>query len=1032
MSTVSVVIVPGGSTGEAVRTMIASWTRAGITSRLLLVRSDDVVEMAPEPVRVTATLLDGDGESSIDLFSYLGRYRSDLVRIVLVHLVSGRDEVDPALSNLAVTVARAVQSALPLDPSGRPITSLHRTVLVVPVTGGTGVPTEVLIPSWDANVIISSEDRPDVDRPSVFVRASENFAGHAAAAICAAAGVIRGIPVGALDGVATDSSTSPDDVVVARVSIRTVVGEDVLDLLTRRALDPATLGPTGPAQVISWANAASDPDLIVRRAARTILTSPGWKASPVPQVESPDVAVQRAGRLAAEAAKFNLRTTAAVAAWTVSRGRDRLDAVATGVLAGEGSGSIVTVGPRVLGQVKELAGSVIEEQRRALDERLTYAASRGSQPPPATWSDLRELTLALADGSPLAGMDEPKQLGKREVLVPGDVVPAPGESFPLEDGSVLAATDPAGMRRYRDELGARIFAWRGEVAQLERTLDAVRDELGRLAYVAPAPVEQAGPELELELVEAELVEGDSAESPEQEQQEEPPAPVADPRVLELSTYAQQVEEELAARRTDLAHDQDREQRYSAWFTAVSGSVMWQVGDDVARRLEGHEAARRRFHESRGDVAAPAVAFLERARTKVLRLWWWTVPIAVVLLGILAYVATSVLEDPHWGWIAGIAGAIVVVAFGLLTWANHRFYKAFRLYERELGLVLAQQRHESETFLWAGKELVRLRVLMAGWRDWSTVIGEVLHRPWQAPADGFEDLPDDVVDRLPAAVAVARQEDEQRDLPPALIARTQREIYRQGWARQAFAEAYDHFSKRLGGGETTGYLDVDVDPVSTALTPRGQLVAFWQSGEARAHLGRAQHERLRALSHEGGLALPARVVRRIGPFSDAVALEEAEYFAPTTSSSTTFALDVFGSRARNEQRHYVRRSSLWLPRVALRNVVARDGELEEQQGRDARADVDIDSATASTALRVDLSRRVHPGMLTVFADGDARVDQPDVDGAGADGSEFADDGDGVRWSAASATRPIIEVGRSDHEGRRARRPGPAETREDGFV
>lgn len=950
MESVSVVIVPSGSTGEAVRAMVSTWTRAGITDRLLVVRSGDVEEVDPEPVRVRATLVERDGETSVDLFAYLGRYRLELVRIVLVHLVSREDRADSALSRTAVTVAAAVQASLPLDPSGRPVTRLHRTVLVVPVTGGHGVPTDILIPAWDANVIISSEDRPDVDRPSVFVRASENFAGHAAAALCAAAGVIRGIPVGALDGVVTDSSTSPDDVVVARVSIRTVVGEDVLDVLTRRALDPSALEPTGAAQVVSWAYPASDPDLIVDRAAGAILRSPEWEPSPAPREESVGVVVDRVGRSAAEAARFNLRTTAAVAAWTVSRSRDQLDAVATDVLAGEGGGSIVTVGPRVLAQLESVAGAAISSQRRVLDERLTYAASRGTQPPPATWSDLREMAFALADGSPLEGIDEPKQLGKRELLIPQDVVPAPGSTFTLEDGSPLDALDPAGIHRYRDDLAARIEQNRLEVTLLERGLDDARYQLTQLAYSVDLPDPP---------VAASTPVSDDGKDQSGEDTDRSAPTATDPRVTELTARAQKIETELEARRLDLDRQIQRQERFGAWFTEISSSVLWRVGDDVSRRLEHHERWRRKYHESKDDVAAPAAAFLERAKRRLLRTWWWTIPITAILLGAVAYVATEVLEDPHWGKVAGVAGAILVLAVVILTAANHSFYKSFRRYEFELAKVLARQRFETETFLWAGKELVRLRVLLGGWKDWARVIGEVLHRTWESPSSGYEELPDDVVNRLPAAVAVARQEDEQLELPPDLVVRTYQELYRPGWARQAFADAYDEFSQRLSGDEATGYLDVDVDPVSTSLTPRGQLVTFWQSGEGRAFLGRRQRDRLRSMSHEGDLNLPERAVRRLGPFSDEQTLDESEYFAPTSSSSTTFALDVFGSRARSEQRHYVRRASLWLPSIARRGM-------QNTVGDDQKADLRVDAATAATALRVDVSRRVHPGLLTVFA------------------------------------------------------------------
>ncbi|QDB79061.1 hypothetical protein FE251_06515 [Georgenia wutianyii] len=929
MRSISVVVTGDTPTATAVRSLVAEWTRVRITEPSLWVREADMVRSDGQPPQVFAWLVDPDGEERVDLFAHLGRFRLDRVRIVVTQLAATTEEADPKVSAVGELVADLVRQALPRDPSGTDLTSLHRTLLLVPATDVRDIDSRVLLPSWEANVVVSPEDRPDLDRSSVFVRPATNYAGHAAAAVAAAAGLVRGVPGGVFDRVGTDSSTRPDDVVVARVAIRTVVGEDVLDVLGRRTLDPETLAPVGPGQVVGWATPASDPELLVRRAANAILTTPEWAPTPEPDRAEPQPEQVALAGAFGRAARFSLHTVGAVAAWTFGRGRDAAERTATRQVVGADVGSVVTLGPRAVDSMSEVATAILTAKRSQLAEALTYEATRGAPPAPTTWSTLRQLCFALADGGPVDGMDTPRQLGQREVLGPREVGPRPGSAHTALDGRMVAATDPPAMRSYLADLEAQLRERKDEVGELRRLRDAAERDL---PPGVSDPTATTGP--------GATGADDDAVDPLAAARERWEADRT--AVLERLRAAEDEAERVG---TELA-------TFREWFADQACSVLWQVGDDVARRLAACEDGRRAW-DGTERVTAPATASLDAAKRRLLRRWWVTSGLGVLALVVLGLVVQE-QESPDWGTVAWWTTGIVVTTVGLLALFNHVFYKAFRRYEWEVRTALARQRAEAATFLWRGKERGRLAVLYQGWRDWTEVIAEVVHRPWEPPAVQVHELAEEVVGKLPAAMAAARQQEEQLDLPATLLARAYGAVYREGWAQQAFDAAYE----RLAGQElltaSSGYLDVDVDMSPSAISPRGRLLEMWQSGSARAMLGEIQAGRLREAVLGGDLVLPLRRVERIGPHSDNVWRDEPEYFAALATSETTFALDVFGSVARTQNRHYAGHVTVWLPQSAHSHAT-----------RNRSSRVAVEPAEAATAVRVDLSRRIPPQDLAIF-------------------------------------------------------------------
>lgn len=1011
MRALSVVVVGDSPIETAVRELAATWTRAGIVEPSLWVSPGDVVLSEYEPPRVQAHLLEANGERAVDLFAYLGRFRIDLVRVVVAQLATVPGGAAIELSAMGSTIAAAIKAALPLTPTGEGAAQLHRSVVVIPASGVGEIDPRVLNRDWEANVVISPEDRPDVDHSNIYVRSDVNFVGHATAALSAAAGIVRGIDGGAFDGVSSDSSTSADDVVVARVSLRTVVGDDVLDVLTSRVLEPSQLAPAGPGQIVEYAHVAGEPELITKRAVQSLLKRPEWAAGSAPAAPQIERARESFAAALSQAAKFSLRTVSAVAAWTVSSGRASLERSATDRIVGTGAGALVTIGPRAIDNVGPLVKEALEAERAAIEERLAYEATRGTPPAPSTWSSLRALAFGLADGGPLEDMEVPRQFGKREVLEPGDVTPIPGNDFIRINGAGLPPNDPIAIREYQTIVEGWIGEHRTDVGQRRSELTAIE----RAAFAEAAAVQASTPQApdgdgpvsdeaadepgkgEADKASASKASAGEADSKaeasdESAKGEDDKAPAAKPkaapkpeadakseakttpkpavdskaiaRLAELESARTAAQARLTESESRLLKAEEHRDAFAQWFEDNSRSVVWRVGDDVARRLVGLERRRRAYRDAQSEPTAPVTAALERAKKRVLRIWQVSLPIMLALIAATIGLAAFVIEEPDWSLVWWICGAILAIEILILIFANHAFYKAFRRYEWELEHAVARDRHEAQSFLWAGKELARLRITYAGWRDWATIIGEVIHRPWQAPSRTYTSLSDEVVERLPAAMAAARQRAEEVELPPELVGRAYRQVYREGWASLAFEEDYATFSANLGVPQTSGYLEADIDVTGGELTARTRLRERWTAGQARVDIGKLHAAKLRTLVAEGTLDLPTREVGRLGQYWDGEWVPEPGFFAATATSGTTLAVDAFSSRGKTSSRHYIQRVRVWLPQIALRLA-------KTQSERDSDRQVTLKSAEAATAMRVDLSRRITLSDLSVFALGKER-------------------------------------------------------------
>ena len=345
MTSLTVFVTGGGTVSGQVQRLVESWTRAGILETSLWVAADRVVVQPSGPPIVTADHLHATGTDEVDLFEFIGRFRVNIVRIVVGHLIVDNEADHTRLLEAATQISQAVRSSLPIGIQDQATggTRLHRSLVILPATGSSGDTPVLIDPEWDVNVVISPEDRPDLDRASIFVRSPGNFDGHAASALAAIGGIIRGVDQGVLDDVGLDSATRSADFLVARISVRSIIGEDTIGTLTARATAEDLVGAEGPASALPWARAATQPKILATTAAEIILKSDEWAPTVPHRTARTRERSQTTGAAIRTALAFNLRTVGAVASWTLSRGRIGVEGGLTRAVVGADAGTLVTL-----------------------------------------------------------------------------------------------------------------------------------------------------------------------------------------------------------------------------------------------------------------------------------------------------------------------------------------------------------------------------------------------------------------------------------------------------------------------------------------------------------------------------------------------------------------------------------------------------------------------------------------------------------------------------------------------------------------
>ena len=974
LTSLTVFLVADDEYGAQLRETFVRWSREHLVglSAWVTPASAQVFDFGP-PMAQARIVEDGTAHAE-DLFRFIGKYRLNVVRVVLGQLAVGDDApIDAVLQETAGSIVDAIDRALPKSPrEDGHSTQLWRINVVAPVSGVGSVHPRTLMQGWNVNAIVSAEDRPDADHANVFVRDPGNAVEHAAAALAAAGGVFSGVEPGMFEALAESQSTSNGrEILVARVAARAVVGDDAETRLAVQTLEEVKTEPKGAAAFVEWGRPAVNPDRVVTDLHSYLVGSDPWRS--VEPMRGPRLAQEPKGFKVAlrDAFRFDVKMLAVVPGWVARRGKAKLEDMATDAIVGQGADTLVRFNPTTPEGMRNSAAAILRQvDDMAQREEVERAAESVATPDTSAWAHLRSVAFAAVDGGELpAEVEVPRYAGVREVLPVERVVPDPLDSY-TGRGRTVKPSDAAGIRLLSTEIHEDLQRRSADLSRFQRALNEAETAI----VDADEALGAATGDLEVaEAADEDLAEAKAAKSRAK-------------RALHKAELARDGARS-STERAQAAFDAVSAEydAFLVWVERIQGSVVFRLIDDVAKRSDGfrerHEILRAALK-----VMTPESDDLVRAQRTLWRWWGVTVGLWLVLLlgvgvtylfvdrqGVDPRSLETVPEAMVWvyeNWYRMLLG-ITVLTFAVLLWANHLYYRANRRYLWAVQSAAEGRLRASEDLVFTGREAARLRHLNPALADWASIIGWVIHHPYSAVEDLTHDIDASVVETLPAAFAIARVSHED-EIPTQTIVQAVRLLHPNGWAASAFDHAYAVHQVHTVSEDPAGLIAADLDEGDSAYGPRHALLQFWEGGSASKVLTAEAVDALRQAVLDRRIVLATRRVARLGEYSTGAVVSEPDFFRGVATADTAFVGDMFTESARVEGKQNVHRSAVWLPPIANGNGV--DDCVRLHVGRE------------SVAMRADITRLLTTEDLAMF-----RADRP------ADAKAIAAEGDAGEWA-----------------------------------
>jgi hypothetical protein len=456
-SAFTVVVANDDDDGLRARELALAWHEEGLLGEFAWVTPEDVQVPAYGPPTISATVMGRD--EPVELMTLLGARPRSLIRIVVLHLLthenSSAARLVEACNHISELVSRAMPRQLRNGGSAAGM-RLLRVNLMVPESDLLPQDAGLIEPGWEINAIVSPEDRPDLDRMSVFVRQSVNLHGHGLAAAAAVGGLWSDSPIGAFDNHQTDSTTGGREVVVIRCQARMVVGDDRSSELADKVVTIVQSSEMGAAPLVTWGIPADNPEAVVNNTVDKLLTHPQW-AREEREVRPLEKAQLSLGTVLKNWALFQLQMPIAVFTFLFGLGRSAMEKAITAATVGRDAGEVGRVRPMSPDQAQQVAEFRMKKLSDQLEPaRLHDEAASWGQTTPAAWRELREVAIGLVDGSRLPDRySRTTRGGLDEVLPPFAVVPTPDDSLTLPGMPRLSGIDVGQVAEVAQQLEAR-------------------------------------------------------------------------------------------------------------------------------------------------------------------------------------------------------------------------------------------------------------------------------------------------------------------------------------------------------------------------------------------------------------------------------------------------------------------------------------------------------------------------------------------------------------------------------------------------
>jgi hypothetical protein len=898
-SALTVVVSADDGDGLAVRDLALQWHHDGLLGEFAWVTPGDVDRAPYGPPTVNATVAGRDGRT--ELMTYLGMRPRSLVRVVLLHLLTHEMSDADTLVYTCDEIADLVNRARPrtIDTQGRHHgTQLLRINLMVPESDLHPQDPRIILPAWEVNAVVSPEDRPELDRQSIFVRRAINLHGHALNAAAATGGLWSVTDAGAFDSHESDSTTGGGEVVVVRCQARLVVGDDRSDELAQGVITALHESPIGAASYVPWAVPSDNPAALVRSSTERLMTHPEW----TPPEREPDPLEKRQltlGALLRQWALFQLRLVPAVLHFLSGWGRGLVERWVTAATVGRDAGDVGRVRPLPPDKVLQLARMRMQQlEDRLRPTRLEEEANSWGQTTPAAWRELRELAIGLVDGSRLPSRFKRATRGGAEtVLPPGFVVGDPDDVHELDSGERIGLVDV--------ERAAAVVAEK-ERARQEREAAAGRVYAGRRA-------------------ERDRLQHPGREGPDHLGDDE-----ADP--------------------------------FQGWLEQRQNTLLWQVTARVVDLKRQERARAAQAHRALTHAEPPATDKLEAAKRFLVGAWGVTLAVAAVLglVAVLNTIEDPVgvlqaLPDLDWVDLLQVVFVVLVV---LLT-AGTLYFQAMRSYDWAVTRRMHDLQQAGDDYVTARHEERRWQLMQSGLADWARILGQLLHRTWAPPTSPELEVP--VYAGLPAAVAVAVPVDTDEGVDVRVVGRAIEHVCQKGWVAEEFgrlvAASPMNNPRDPGRQSHTGDLPADLDLGLRDVGPRRELTSVAERESSKRAATADLVAEVAALIHSGDVRLPPHTVLRVGAYSEGGSMLDRDFLTPRDQVAP-FVTELFTPEAQLAQYQVPERSVFCLPNGIEAPRTLGSAMRAEVRHSDGFAAIRVDVSPLVTSNNIALFERIH--------------------------------------------------------------------------
>ena len=234
----SIVLLPAGEIGNTIFQLAIEWTSHNLLSPALYVKVEEQSEESlinfegQGPVTLKAHVIGRNGEVEVSLIDELTRNDLELLRIGACRLVEETEAYHEKQDRFIDRIRLQIKNSAPHRESDNAITVGTKIMLLNLISGPTmrngGSAKHLLELEWDANIIVSPEDRPTPSGFDSFTNHTEvKFPGFLLSNIASTLGLWTGVNKSILELKELDKSTTYDKVLVQRTFARIVKTDGV-------------------------------------------------------------------------------------------------------------------------------------------------------------------------------------------------------------------------------------------------------------------------------------------------------------------------------------------------------------------------------------------------------------------------------------------------------------------------------------------------------------------------------------------------------------------------------------------------------------------------------------------------------------------------------------------------------------------------------------------------------------------------------------------------------------------------------------